>query len=44
MQICPKYPTVHAVGELKQVMMIRPVDAEKNEAQHIGEKHRDAGT
>ena len=39
-QICPQHATVDMLHRLKQVMVIAPVDAEKNETQHIAEENR----
>ena len=39
MQIRPQHPPVHLLDRLKQVMVVVPVDAEKDETQHITQKY-----
>src|SRR5207249_8544198 len=38
MQICPQHPSIHLLDRLEQVMVVVPVDAEKNKTQHIDRK------
>ena len=40
MQIGPQDRPVYAFGDMKQVMMIVPLDANIDEAQHIAQEHR----
>jgi hypothetical protein len=41
MQIGPQDRAVHAFGDMQHVMMIVPVDADIDEAQHIAQEHRE---
>ncbi len=44
MQICPEYLTVNVARCLEHVVMVAPVDAEKNEAQYVGKEDRQQRT
>ncbi len=40
MQVCPKNAATNVFGEMKQVMVVIPVDAEIDEAQQITQENR----
>ena len=43
-QVRPEDPAVDSMRGLEHVMMVVPVDAEHDEAEHVGEGDRDQGT
>ena len=44
MQVGPQYPAAYMLGDVQHVVMIVPVNAEIDEAQHITEKNRQQRT
>ena len=44
MQVGPEDGAVDALGRLEHVVMVVPVDAEEDEAQDVGQKHRQQWT
>ena len=44
MKICPKYGPGHALGRLKHVVMVVPVDSDVGEAQNVTQEYWKQGT
>src|SRR5690349_7367916 len=40
MQVGPEHSTIDVLNHLQQMMMVAPIDADKNEAEDVAKKHR----